>query len=77
MSQLPQLPGRERSNASADDAAPIDAAQVAEDIGMAALDLARRASAAGLTTLAFLLENAALEAGTQAAAAKWPADAPR
>jgi hypothetical protein len=50
-------------------------AKLAEEIGLAALDLAKRANSAGLTTLGFLLENAALEAGAEAAARKWPADA--
>jgi hypothetical protein len=49
-------------------------ATLAEEIGLAALDLAKRANGAGLTTLGFLLENAALEAGAEAAARKWPAD---
>jgi len=41
---------------------------------MAVLDLAERARAAGLTTIGYLLESVALEAGTQAAAARWPSD---
>lgn len=52
-----------------------DSAQIAEDIGVAALELASRAHAAGLPTIGFLLESAALEAGAQAATRRWPADA--
>ncbi len=50
-------------------------AAVAENIGVAALELAKRAQAAGLTTLGYLLESVALEAGAAAAASSWPADA--
>jgi hypothetical protein len=53
---------------------PLNSAEVAEDIGLAALDLAKWARAAGLTTVSYLLENVALEAGTEAAARRWPAD---
>lgn len=56
--------------------ASFDRAQIAEEIGMAALDMAQRAQAAGLPTLGFLLETVALEASAQADAAKWPSDAP-
>jgi len=52
-----------------------DSASVAENIGIAALELAKRARAAGFTTIGYLLECAALEAGAKAAASKWPADA--
>jgi len=52
-----------------------DTGDVAENIGFAALDLARCARAAGLTALGYLLECAALEAGAEAAARKWPVDA--
>jgi hypothetical protein len=48
---------------------------VAEDIGIAALELAKRAQAAGLTALGYLLESVALEAAAEAAASNWPADA--
>jgi len=51
-----------------------DSAALAEEIGVAALNLAKRASAAGFTTLCFLLESAALEAGTEAVSRRWPAD---
>ncbi len=54
--------------------APIDSAQIAEDIGLAALDLAQQAHAAGLTSIGFLLESVALEAGSVAAAVRWPAN---
>ena len=60
----------------ADAPASCDSSQIAEQLGMEALDMAKRARAAGLTTLGFLLESAALEAGTQAAALQWPEDAP-
>lgn len=54
-----------------------DTGDVAENIGFAALDLASRAQPAGLTKLGYLLECAALEAGAEAAARKWPVDAPK
>jgi hypothetical protein len=53
---------------------PVDSAQVAEDIGMAALDLAKRARDAGLTAVGYLLESVALEAGAEAASRQWPPD---
>jgi len=53
---------------------PLNSAEVAEDIGLAALDLAKWARAAGLTTVSYLLENVALEAGSEAAARRWPTD---
>jgi hypothetical protein len=52
----------------------IDSARVAEDIGTAALDLAKRARDAGLTTVGYLLESVALEAGAEAVARQWPTD---
>ncbi len=54
--------------------APNDRAITAEDIGIAALDLARRAHGAGLFTIGYLLESVALEAGAEAAAGRRPAD---
>jgi len=71
---LPRRSANARRGRPADEPAPIDRAQIAEDIGMAVLDLAERARAAGLTTIGYLLESVALEAGTQAAAARWPSD---
>jgi hypothetical protein len=53
---------------------PSDRVQIAEDIGLAALDLAELARSAGFTAVGYLLENVALECGTEAAAAKWPID---
>lgn len=55
---------------------PIDGAKTAEDIGIAALKLAKRARDAGLTTIGYLLETVALEAGAEAATRQWPADIP-
>jgi len=55
--------------------AACDNGRVAEEIGLAALELAKRASAAGLSRLVFLLESAALEAGAEALARRWPAEA--
>jgi hypothetical protein len=52
-----------------------DAAALAEEIGLAALDLAKQAQGAGLHTIGFLLESVALEAGAEAAARRWPANA--
>jgi hypothetical protein len=75
-------PAAMTDNAAAADAAAHDAAcrsrnesaAVAEQIGLAALALAKEANSAGLTTLGFLLESAALEAGAEAAASRWPAE---
>ena len=52
---------------------PTDSAKVAEDIGVAALELAGRAHAAGLPAIGFHLESVALEAGAEAAARQWSA----
>jgi len=51
-----------------------DSARIAEDIGIAVFDLVARARAAGLTTIGYLLELAALEAGVQAATRQIPVD---
>jgi hypothetical protein len=59
---------------SADEQAPQDSAQAAENIGFAALYLAKRARAAGLTMIGDLLETVALEAGAQAAATRRPTE---
>lgn len=59
----------------ASDANPCDTVRLAEEIGMEALDMAKRAQEAGLPTLGFLLEAVALEASAQADAARWPSDA--
>ena len=64
-------------SAAAEAPASFDTARIAEELGMEALGLAKRARAAGLTTLGFLLESAALEAGAQVAALQWPEDAPK
>lgn len=56
-----------RVDRHADHAFPHETAAVAEQIGFAALALAKEANRAGLTTLGFLLESAALEAGAEAA----------
>lgn len=63
--------------APAEEPASFDTSQIAEQLGMEALDMAKRARDAGLATLGFLLENAALEAGAQVAALQWPEDAPK
>ncbi|MGB7077917.1 MAG: hypothetical protein WBD53_12080 [Xanthobacteraceae bacterium] len=60
----------------ADNPTSFNTARIAEEIGMEALGMAKWARAAGLTTLGFLLESAALEAGAQVAALQWPDDAP-
>ena len=68
-------PGRARAAApNAAMPASSESADVAEDIGTAALDLAKRARAAGLTAVGYLLECVALEAGTEAIARRWPSD---
>ena len=69
-----QFPGKGRAETSAGKPEPVDSAKIAEDIGIAALKLAKRAHAAGLATIAFLLETVALEAGAEAATRQWPAD---
>jgi hypothetical protein len=51
-----------------------DSAKIAEDIGVAALELAKRARDAGLPTIGYLLESAALEAGAEAAVGQVQAD---
>ena len=52
----------------------FNSAEIAEDIGIAALGLAKLAHDAGLTTIGYLLESVALEAGAEAATRQWPAD---
>ena len=52
----------------------INPARVAEELAIEALGMAKWARAVGLTSLGFLLESAALEAGAQAAALQWPQD---
>jgi hypothetical protein len=54
--------------------APPEAARIAQDIGLAAFELSRRAHDAGLTVIGYLLESVALEAGAQAAAPQRPAE---
>jgi hypothetical protein len=56
-------PGDAAGDHSAGSGASQNRAQTAEDIGVKALALADQARTAGLATLAFLLEAAALEAG--------------
>lgn len=53
---------------------PRHAGQIAAIIGTAALELAREANGAGLTTLGYLLEIAALEAGAEAGSSACAAD---
>ncbi len=57
-----------------DAAAAPDSGKVAEDIGIAVLELADRARNAGLTSIGCLLEMVALKAGAEAAARQWPAE---
>ena len=59
-----------------DKAVRHDGENAPQDIAFVALDLAKRARAAGLTTLGHQLEMVALEAGAQAAAGRWPDEAP-
>jgi hypothetical protein len=59
---------------AAADTGPIDSAKVAEDIGIAVLELADRARDAGLSSIGYLLEMVALEAGAEAAARQWPVE---
>jgi len=53
---------------------PTDCARVAEEIGIAALKLAQRAHAAGLTSIGYFLETVAIQAGAEAATRQWPSD---
>lgn len=53
-----------------------DGAHVAEQIGATLLELSLQAREAGLTTLAFLLEAAALEAGSVSQSGYAPPPAP-
>lgn len=69
---------RAAADATAPDCAdgpfPCDNGKLAEEIGVVALELAKRANTAGLTNLGFLLETVALEAGAEAVARRWPAE---
>lgn len=67
----PQTGGRVGAGGAAE---PADSAKIAEDIGIAVLELADRARDAGLSSIGYLLEMVALEAGAQAAARQWPAE---
>jgi hypothetical protein len=63
-----------RRDGEADATGPLDSGKVAENIGIAALELADRARDAGLSSIGYLLEMVALEAGAQAATRQWPAE---
>ena len=65
----PSEPAAEVSSAEA-----INPARIAEELAIEALGMAKWARAVGLTSVGFLLESAALEAGAQAAAMQWPED---
>jgi hypothetical protein len=73
MSRAGRPPRSERS-AGAGAVVAVDSAKVAEEIGNAALELAKRARDAGLTTIGYLLEIAGLDAGAEAATRRRPAD---
>jgi hypothetical protein len=51
-----------------------DPARIAHELAIEALGMAKSARAVGLTSVGFLLESAALEAGAQAAVMQWPED---
>jgi len=68
------MPAEPRPDAVPGPPVPDETAAAAEQIGLAVLALAKAANCAGLTTLGFLLESAALEAGAEAAAHRGPAD---
>jgi hypothetical protein len=70
-----RLPAHLEAENGAGEPAPSDSAKVAEDIGIVVLGLAKRAHAASLTSIGYLLETVAIEAGAEAAARQWPADA--
>jgi len=63
-----------RRDGAADATGPLDSGKIAEDIGIAALELADRARDAGLSSIGYFLEMVALEAGAQAATRRWPAE---
>ena len=69
-----RFPGKGPAESSAGKPVSVNSAKIAEDIGIAALKLATRAHDAGLTTIAYLLQTVALEAGAEAATRQWPAD---
>jgi hypothetical protein len=71
---LNRLPAESLADRPGGEQAPIDSAKTAEEIGIAALDLAKRARDAGLTTISHLLETIALEAGAEASAMQWRVD---
>jgi hypothetical protein len=51
-----------------------DRARIAEYIGLAALDMAGLARAAGFIAASHLLESAALDCGAKTVEARWPPD---
>lgn len=61
-------------SASVDQAVGGHSAQTAQEIATAALELAKRARAAGLTGVGYLLETVALQASVQAGTPRRPAD---
>jgi hypothetical protein len=65
-SHLRPLPSASGADDSAGRAECDDTAKTAEEIGIAALKLAKRAQAAGLPMIGYLLESVALEAGAKA-----------
>jgi len=67
-------PAEGLADESAGETRPYNGAEIAEDIGIAALGLSKLAREAGLTSIAYLLESVALEAGAEAATRQWPAD---
>jgi len=67
-------PAEGLADESAGETRPYNGAEIAEDIGIAVLGLAKLAREAGLTSIAYLLESVALEAGAEAATRQWPAD---
>jgi hypothetical protein len=69
-----QHPRPRASAAEVSTAAAINPARIAHALAIEALGLAKSARAVGLTSVGFLLESAALEAGAQAAAMQWPED---
>jgi len=70
---------RRRSEDAPAAARPTDSrrrapAKTIEDISLNALELARRARAAGFATVGHMLEQAALEAASEATARRWPTE---
>jgi hypothetical protein len=68
------LPAKANRTWAAEEPLQCDRAQIAEYIGLAALDMAGLARAAGFIAASYLLESAALDCGAKAVETRWPPD---